>query len=243
MILFANGCSWTWGGGLEPYFKVNNINDDEKRLPLVWPHHLGKLLNADKVINLGAGCGSNQRTVRTTHDWFLKEYKNDEPIIAIIQITDPARYEYYLTDNFEDFSNDPLNWTKLTPSAHIFNVKDLDKESCSQSDVKVKRERDSRFSTYTLIEGMYKLISDISALAHLFESHNVEYYFFGGYFKKFIKPNYPIEYVNYFKKLHWLECGWDNVDPVSPKDMHPSLLGHQQIAELIYQIIRPKHVI
>lgn len=238
MILFANGCSMTWGGGLEPYLKSNNdVTLPDQRLKLLWPHHLGKLLNADEVINISEGCGSNQRIVRTTHDWFLNEYKN-EPTIAVIQITDPARYEYYLTDNFEDFTNDQLNWVKLTPSAYIapgppFNDTTL---------VNMKKERDSRMSTYTLLEGMYKIISDCSALAHLFEKHNVEYYFFGGYFNR-INIDYPIRYKNYMTNLHYMDLAWNSFDPVSKDDMHPSLLGHQQIAELIYQIIRPKHVI
>lgn len=239
MILFTNGCSWTWGGGLEPHFRVNDINQDDIRLQLVWPHHLGKLLNADKVVNLSIGCGSNQRIVRTTHDWFLHEYKNYEPIVAVIQITDPARYEYYMTDNFEDFTNDPLFWTRITPTSVMFNLDNSPSWSLDyqRREIIANRERDSRMSTYTLIEGMYKFINTCSALAHLFEKHNVEYYFFGGYFK--YRPNYPIEYKNYLTKLHYVDTEWATVDPISAKDSHPSLLGHQQIADMLYKIIRP----
>lgn len=239
MILFTNGCSWTWGGGLEPHFRSNDINDDNKRLPLVWPHHLGKLLNANKVINLSAGCGSNQRIFRTTFDWFLNEYKNDEPIIAVIQLTDPARYEYYLTDSIEDFTNDQLHWTKLTPSAHILSMRGVDPNEpiWKQRELELIKERDSRMATYTLIEGVYRMIGYCSSLAHLFEKHNVEYYFWGGYFK--FNPEYPIRYKNYLTKINHLDFEWHSVDPISTKDMHPSLLGHKQLAELIYQTIRP----
>lgn len=238
MILFTNGCSWTWGGGLEPYFKFNDVIHDDQRLKLVWPYHLGQALTANKVINLGAGCGSNQRTVRTTIDWFLNEYKN-EPTIAVIQITDPARYEYYLADSLDDFTNDQLNWTKLTPSAHILHVNGVQPHEhiWMERELKIKKERDSRMSTYTLLEGMYKMISDCSALAHLFEKHNVEYYFFGGYFK--FKPDYPIQYKNYLTKINYLDIKWDWVESISELDEHPSLLGHKQLAELIYQTIRP----
>lgn len=245
MILFTNGCSWTWGGGLEPYFGSNYVFDHDKRQELVWPHHLGKFLNADKVINLSSGCGSNQRIVRTTFDWFINDYKNNEPIVAVIQMTDPARYEYYLTDSLEDFTNDPLYWTKLAPRTHLFHVKKNDSNepinswdpAWKERDIEIERERNYRLSTYTLIEGMYKTIGHCSALAHLFEKHNVEYYFFGGCFG--FRPNYPDQYKNYLSKLNYLDFKWDEVEPISNADMHPSILGHKQLAELIYKIIRP----
>lgn len=238
MILFTNGCSWTWGGGLEPHFKFNDIINDEQRLKLVWPHHLGNLLNADKVINLSAGCGSNQRVFRTTLDWFLNEYKN-EPMMAIIQLTDPSRYEYYLTDNVDDFTNDQLNWVKLTSSAHILNIKDVKPHDdvFKKQELEIKRERDSRMTTYTLIEGMYKTINHCASLAHLFKKYNVEYYFWGGYFK--FKPDYPIKQKNYLSQINYLDFKWDWVESVSEIDAHPSVLGHKQIADLIYQNIRP----
>lgn len=244
MILFTNGCSNTWGGGLEPHFRQNDINDNSKRLSLVWSHHLGKLLNADKVINLSAGCGSNQRTVRTTFDWFINDYKKNEPVIAVIQITDPARYEYYLTHDFSDFENDTDQWLKLTPSAHVLNNDSLIKHNFVLSEIepKVKKERDSRMLTYTLLEGMYRTITNLSALANLFKDNSVEYHFFE---KGFNMPEfYPIKYKKYFKELHFIDAIERDfkVDTVSKVDNHPSVLGHKQLADLLYQRIRPKQV-
>jgi hypothetical protein len=37
--LLTNGCSWTWGGGIDNYMS------DEDRIKNVWPHHLMNLLN------------------------------------------------------------------------------------------------------------------------------------------------------------------------------------------------------
>jgi len=62
MILLVNGCSFTWGGGLDK-------QGDQVRETSVWSHHLGALMNAEKVVNLAAGCGSNQRIFRTTVDY------------------------------------------------------------------------------------------------------------------------------------------------------------------------------
>ena len=57
--LFVNGCSWTYGGGLdEPGSKahIDNLHNN-----IVWPAHVKKLMNFDRCINLAEGCGSNQR--------------------------------------------------------------------------------------------------------------------------------------------------------------------------------------
>lgn len=241
MILFTNGCSHTWGGGLEPYFRENDINDNNKRLSLLWPNHLGQLLNADKVVNLSTGCGSNQRILRTTFDWFINDYDKEEPVIAVIQLTDPARYEYYLTNDFSDFENNQNQWVKLTPSSYVINVDDFDRYNFVYNEIepKVKKERDNRMLTYTLIEGMYRTIGNVSALAHLFEKHNIEYYFFGRGYE--ILDYYPENLKKYFKTLSFINYYEDNfiVDTVSKIDTHPSVLGHKQLAKLIYQNIRP----
>lgn len=229
MILFTNGCSWTWGGGLSPWFTKDNKVDDNLRKTLVWPHHLGQLINASQVVNLGLGCGSNQRTVRTTFDWFMHEYKKDEKVIAVIQITDPARYEYYVSENIDDFTSEPLRWAKMTPSAGI---------SHHEPEETFIANKNVRLSSYTTIEGMYKIITDCSALSYLFKKHNVEYYFFTGAttFSRF----YPSEYKNYLANLPCLDMLnlWA-YERISKTDGHPSILGHKQLAEHIYNAIRP----
>jgi hypothetical protein len=244
MILFTNGCSNTYGGGLEPHFVIDNKFDHSKRLESVWPHHLGKLLNADKVVNLAEGCGSNQRIVRTTFDWFMNDFKKNQKAIAVIQLTDPARYEYYLTNDFSDFENHDSQWTRLTPSAHVINQLGLERLNLNYRELepKITKERDSRMLTYTLIEGMYKTISQVSALVHLFERHNVEYHFFGRGFTLY--DSWPVKYKQHMKDLNFIDTHRENwqFDKVSIKDTHPSVLGHKQIADLLYQRIRPKQI-
>ena len=68
MILFTNGCSWTYGGGLGLDHKPK-----EERLVKVWPHHLGMMLGSDETINLSYGGGSNSRILRTTFDWIQEQ--------------------------------------------------------------------------------------------------------------------------------------------------------------------------
>ncbi len=104
MRLFANGCSFTWGGGIleEGYGLPTSLSDsstEEARLrqSLVWPARLGELLGCE-VINLSIGCGSNSRIVRTTLDHFTPIITKGERVddhLAIIQWTEPSRYELY----------------------------------------------------------------------------------------------------------------------------------------------------
>ena len=87
--IFANGCSWTWGGALD-------YNDHDRFQKITWPAHLKKLFRYENVVNKAMGCGSNQRIVRTTFDWVTSQPKEIlENTIAVIQWSDPFRYEYY----------------------------------------------------------------------------------------------------------------------------------------------------
>ena len=226
MILFTNGCSWTRGGGL-------NFYTEQDRLNLVWPKHLGDLLGADKVINLSRGCSSNQRIVRTTHDWFLNEYKGEE-IIAVIQWSDLARYEYYVTDKINDFSNLPHRWSLITPTSTI--MPNLD---ANGNPIKVV-EFEDRLATYTDIEGMYRHMTHLGALTNLFSMFNVRYYYW--FFHTLLPIGTPSLYVDFVtKNYNFLfkdfVCPW-NYDRVSPSDPHPSTKGHKQIAEMIYKAMQ-----
>ena len=70
-LIYANGDSWTAGDIVDPelfgdnFAKVNDPNNRQYRLPRVWPHKLGKLLDIDVINNSHAG-GSNDRIVRST---------------------------------------------------------------------------------------------------------------------------------------------------------------------------------
>lgn len=107
MRLFANGCSFTWGGGileegygLQGTFASISEEHINLRSSLVWPAHLGKLLGCE-VTNLSMGCGSNARIVRTTLDHFTAMISAGQDIsdhVAVIQWTEPSRYEVFDAD-------------------------------------------------------------------------------------------------------------------------------------------------
>jgi len=114
--LFVNGCSWTYGGGLDRPSKENQFNlphepGTKEHLDylhdnIVWSAHVKKLMNFDRCVNLAEGCGSNQRICRTTFDWVNQQ---DEETLknttVIIQWSCEDRYEYYVptVEEREDF--------------------------------------------------------------------------------------------------------------------------------------------
>lgn len=226
MILFTNGCSWTWGGGLEPYHE----NDDAKRTGLLWPAHLGNKLGAREVVNLSWGCSSNQRIVRTTYDWFLKKYQGEE-IIAVIQWTEPSRYEYYVTeDPLNDFSNTATSWALIKSDLLLIPDHNLS-----------NKLKDDRLHTYTDIEGMYRSITHYAALDNLFKTFNVKYYYW--FFKLLLPYGSPEVYIDFVRKNYnflikdQLGCYWE-YDRVSPTDNHPSIEGHRELADIIYKAMK-----
>jgi hypothetical protein len=221
MILFTNGCSYTWGSGLK-------FNNNDERLRLVWPHHLGNKLNASKVINLAIGCGSNQRIIRTTYDWFFNEYNGNENVIAFIQMTDPSRYEFYDTDDFHDLSNDPYKWVKVKANAVVRGYN-------AEFDAATIRKTQERFCFFTKIEEIYSQIRDCAALSHLSSIFPVKFYFYGfsAYDQHDIKQNQILQSLNYNNIFH-------SFDKVSATDPHLSVSGHKQMAEYLYnEIIVP----
>ena len=159
MILLANGCSWTWGGGLEPYVQVG-----KKRDQLVWPYHLGNLLSATQTVNLAKGCGSNQRIVRTTRDWIMSQ--NEETLsntIAVIQWTEPSRYEFYHDPSGE---YDPNKWMLCKIDCVSRDI-ELDKETIQYHE----KLNSQRYITYTDIEGMYRLLEHYESLDNIFKNN------------------------------------------------------------------------
>lgn len=195
-ILFANGCSFTAGGGLDPwYMEYNNqclgelfgnycvtdgffdrlqewqeINEVEterlmnhsKRLTMLWPYKLSKLMNMSEHVNLSMGCGSNQRMVRTTLEWIMEQDRSRlDRTIAIIQLTEPSRYEYYQDDIDE--------WT-LNKIHHIqFIGTDAEIELANVLN-------QQRLSTFTSVEGIFKIVDICLTLDNIFKSFGIEYY-------------------------------------------------------------------
>ena len=284
-ILFANGCSFTAGGGLDPwYMEYNNqclgeifgsynlsdgffdrlqewqeihevetdvlINHD-KRLSMLWPYKLSKLMNMSEHVNLSIGCGSNQRIIRTTLEWIMQQDRSTlDRTIAIIQLTEPSRYEYYQDDIDE--------WT-LNKIEHVqFVGTDAEIEYAN-----VLNEH--RLSTFTWVEGIFKIVDTCLTLDNIFKSFGIEYYLCTNsndmrYLTKMIKTHQPkmcnyeshrysVSSLTKYLSLINKSCNWINGTyeksvlcemglETLVNDAHYSQKGHAQLASLLHSHFR-----
>jgi hypothetical protein len=224
MKLFANGCSHTWGGGileeqgfdemLWPSF-LNKEEQDKKnyRLSSVWPSHLSNLLSCTETVNFAIGCGSNQRIVRTTFDFFIDKIKNNENLsdwVAVIQWTEPSRYEIY------DEKFDRFNLIKL--DVVIPNVKQNRYEYLQNRFY----ESDELFISEFLVH--------LNSLASFFDKWNINYRFTR------INPSPPIPdyYKNNLKWVDEFSSMLDHHKIFQYKCGHPNIEGHKLIAKELY---------
>jgi hypothetical protein len=193
-ILFTNGCSFTAGGGLDPWYMEGynqplgdilgtyDINDyydrlhkwkvenspepayvnNEKRLRMLWPYKLSKLMDMSEHVNLSMGCGSNQRIIRTTLEWIMEQDRSRlDRTIAIIQLTESSRYEYY--------QDDIDKWTLNKVNHVLFVGTDAEVEFANVLN-------QQRLSTFTSVEGIFKIVDTCLTLDNIFKSFGIEYY-------------------------------------------------------------------
>lgn len=248
MILYANGCSWTAGGGLEPHFVHlhNGLPDNDKRLSLLWPHHLGSLLRADQVHNLANGCGSNQRILRKTYNWLLSKTPEElAQTVAVIQFTEWSRFEKYDPPNTTNIWEDnQAYWVNCKIDVVCTDIQYTFKQSHRSMGRlrELKEESAKRISETHSIEDFYRTIGYAYALKGMFDSFGVKDFYI--WHQSHLWHNWPEQHrdalYNNFKvlddirdpKLHHAKPFWE-YDRVGENDRHPGLNGHKQLAFLI----------
>lgn len=232
MNLFTNGCSWTYGGALN----LDQPEQEAERLKVVWPHHLGKLLNTEQVVNLAMGCGSNQRIIRTTFEWLLTQSKEElADTIAVIQFTEPSRFE--------------INYDNIWYNCKIGCVTFGDNRivSTHEEDMKVQEMYslvESRFITYSDVESDYSLLSSVLAIDNLFKQFHLKDWYFWSFSNDLIRSKYKEYYCIYYKIVdkHYMTDLW-NYSRVGTQffnkefDPHPDIEGHRQIANALFHEI------
>ncbi len=228
MKLIANGCSWTYGGGLDAGITRQELNQ------LTWPKHLHDLLGISDFVNLADGCGSNQRIFRTTLDYLLNNDCSDS--VFVIQFTEESRFEYYyplsLSDQYENISE---RWMKAKVNVLIPSTIDRFEKHYNLSQERILYHNSE-------IQNVYTYIERCEALNNLFNKFNIKYYFWDCNqlpqrmpepYRSFILNSYNwLEYNN----SNWQYWEYDRIN--QDFDNHPSVSGHKQIAQHIYNIIK-----
>ena len=117
-LILCEGDSWTGGHFIDPKLEkmgIDNVNDrdnDDYRLPKLWPYKLGKLLNKE-VINMARAGSSNDGIVRRIiHKipTLLQTYKPKD-LFVIIGWTSPERKDFYYKGGKR-----PDTWETLYPA-------------------------------------------------------------------------------------------------------------------------------
>lgn len=250
--LFTNGCSWTYGGGLDGFKHIR-----AKLHRVVWPYHLKEIMGFDKYINLAMGGASNQRIFRTTLDWIVEQDAETlKSTTAVIQWTQRSRKEFYIPQDIKNENpsdQDKMRWMMASiygahspiPTSKAF--KTTDPAILGYYDQEIHTGNKCIYKTYTEIEGIYNHMAYCAALANLFDHYGVEYYYWD--FVN-IDPLIPNNFLTHLLESYpWLEKDtirheWDYERLTDDKgqygiegDSHPSLLGHKQLAEHIKRAI------
>jgi uncharacterized protein YutD len=265
--LFTNGCSWTFGGGLDqPDTRehITHLHDN-----IVWPAHVKRLMNFDEQVNLSAGCGSNQRICRTTFDWVSKQTPETlKNTTAVIQWSCVNRYEYYVPKNNEKQTilpglvedihpNIMVNettfsihsdgktldrWAKVNPHGLVSHYEDT-------TDTNVLQDAINRYRTYTEQEGIMTWLTQLGFLHDLLNHYEVEHYFwqFSSVIKGYDKhiQDYMYERFPFLEETRSHQWEYQRILDIKPEtnDCHPDELGHEQLAEHIIKAIAKKKTI
>ena len=242
MKLYANGCSFTWGGELfkslhdgsfdPPMLMDETLStpENQRRLQVTWPKHLADRLGCSEFINQGMGCGSNERIVRKTLEFFTDKINNGIDVseyFVAIQWTESSRFEF-----FDDISK---SWAIVKH--------DVIATENTRPIYESEFEEIFTYFKYNNVKNWgSKLFASIVCLGSFFKEHNIKHVFtmvncpytligFEEYQLKYCNDNF-IWYNNDI-----LKSGVDNMDVERVGSGHPSELGHIQIAEHLYKFI------
>jgi hypothetical protein len=243
MIYYANGCSYTWGGSLfvfnaAPKTWLPALPDthpiNKKRLETVYPHHLGQLIGASKVVNHSLGGGSNSRIVRTTLAYFndlLIQGSDLSDHFVTIQWTAPERTEFY----HDMFSS----WVNVLPTGSTYEKIELN----DKVDYDIYR-------TNSDTQNFNNFIMQVYCLGNFFKQYKIPYLFFCH--TNWHTPFWHFTTKENYKKL-MMQFNWLKDDPIEYtmyksnidkiENSHPSENGHKQWAEILHQEIKNKNLL
>ena len=176
-ILITDGCSWTAGDIVDPKLFADDlkysmhIDNDQYRLPRVWPHKLGNLLNI-KVDNISNAGSSNDGIIRRTlsHIPAVLEKHKPEDITVIIGFTSPERKDFFFSDGEQE-----NHWDTLYPSElGTFHLKQ-----------KYKKQFYNLYGRYYWNEQEYlsRYMISIITLHSYLKANNIKHYFFDAFYE------------------------------------------------------------
>jgi len=175
-LILCDGDSWTAGDIINPELKLinenhANVNDplnDSYRLPKVWPHKLGKLLNID-TLNIAHAGSSNDAVVRRTMrkvKELLLDYEAKD-LFVIIGWSSPERKDFYYTGEWDA-------WETIHPVSNYQPIPDKDIDKFYEI------YRDKFWNEQEYVE---RYIQQNLLLHYFLKEHNVKHLFFDAFYE------------------------------------------------------------
>jgi hypothetical protein len=235
--LLFNGCSFTNGSelqGKENNFEFRRLN----RFSHVISEKTGKTYD-----NIAIGGNSNDRIARTTIEWFEAGNSCD---LAIIQLTLISRYEF-----ISKYAAHPVNFA---PGANIPMMWEVDGKIENKKDYNDAKDAYESYYKYSYNDniGLYNFYKNLFLLEQFFEKNNIPYYFIklAGdrgwldssdktvYWRSMCQHTYSsIPAINgtileLDDKLNFTK-DYSKEGYPALNGKHPSVLGHQKIADYV----------
>lgn len=249
-LLYANGCSWTFGNGLseDPLFdKGNNIHGYQSTL--TWPGQLSKMLGCD-FINDSIGGGSNHRMLRTTCQ-FLKKYPKNrrKNLLIIIGWTSLERDEIYLDDGLN------RNWLYFNSGQNVETNHVFRKQQYSRNTLNYLKRYQYLYRNYVqhTYSGFVQWINQLYLLSNALDNLGIKFMFFssiGGWkwgngFTININNEFGKEMARFSEPRYMgLSGGFTMAEYCLKNNLplstckHPMIDGHRSWAEFLYKKIK-----
>jgi len=173
-LIICDGDSWTSGDIIDPelfgddFSHINHPDNDQYRLPRVWPHKLGELLNVD-VSNVSVAGSSNDAVIRRTIPRvmeLLEKYKSEE-IFVIVGWSSPERKDFF-------YNGEWSCWETLYPAQIEQNLPNKDIEKFYKLYLKYY---------WNPQEYMNRFINQNLYLHYFLERNNIEHLFFNAFYE------------------------------------------------------------
>jgi hypothetical protein len=214
-ILYSNGCSFTdW-----------RYIPREQRYPIIIGERQGW-----SVHDRGLPGSCNSRIIRTTIRDCCELIKNNEPIVALVQLTFTDRYEYpgvATADNRWKYENGDL-FESVTPGQY----------PSEESEV-VRSWARSNLLLHNDDAAYLQLFASVIGLAGFFRQHNIWYYIYNGPAQNNIFE--PTDLYHYLKQDPGvLDLQTFNMLDLTGRQQHPDAAGMITIADYFCNLLNQR---
>lgn len=162
VLLYANGCSMTYGYELADHPVTHICLDDAYREAHAWPRRLAARLGAQQVVNDSIPGGSNDRILRTTIRWVLDFLASEGDaarlkLLVVVGWSDPMRREYFIDGA----------WKQAIPYHNYPDQPSLDRLNAVYRDV-----------AWNDHESACRFVTQVLALQVFLQFHGIRFLFF-----------------------------------------------------------------